>query len=112
MVTGADDITARVWDLRAPKPAASCRVVPFNVEMALIVPNNRWLTMSNERTLRLWDLDAADLAGASVSLGDVDKGVRVLHVTPDSRWLLTHGEEKKVRCWDLRSIKPKGGSLP
>jgi WD40 repeat protein len=112
MVTGADDITARVWDLRAPKPAASCRVIPFNVEIATIAPNNRWLAMSNKRGLRLWDLDAADLAGTSVSLGDVDKGVGTLCITPDSRWLVTHGEEKKVRCWDLRSIKPKGGWLP
>ena len=104
MVTGSDDITARVWDLRAPNPATSCRVIPYNVEIVAVAPNNRWLAMSNKRTLRLWDLGAPDLAGTSVSLGELDKGVRVLHITPDSRWLVTHGEEKTVRCWDLRGI--------
>jgi WD40 repeat protein len=112
LVTGSDDSIARVWDLQAPRPAASGRVLSFNVELAVVAPNNRWLALSDKRTLSVWNLDDPDLAGSSVSLGDVGKGVWALHFTPDSRWLMTHGESKAVRCWDLQGIKPKGGSKP
>jgi WD40 repeat protein len=112
LITGSDDSIARVWDLQAPRPAASCRVLSFNVELAVVAPNNRWLALSDKRTLSVWNLDDPDLAGSSVSLGDVGKGVWALHFTPDSRWLMTHGEGKAVRCWDLQDIKPKVGSRP
>jgi WD40 repeat protein len=107
LVTGADDITARVWDLQAPRPAASCRVLACNVELAVVAPNNRWLALSDKRTLSVWNLEDPDLAGSKVSFGDVGKGVWVMHITPDNRWLMTHGQDKAVRCWDLRGIKPK-----
>jgi WD40 repeat protein len=112
LVAGADDITARVWDLQAPRPAGSCRVLSFNAELAVVAPNNRWLALSDKHALSVWNLEDPDLAGSSVSLGDVGKGVWVLHITPDSRWLVTHGEDKAARCWDLRGIKPKVGSKP
>jgi WD40 repeat protein len=112
MVTVGDDTAVWAWDLQAPKPGAKSHALQFNAHAAAVAPNNRWLVLSDRRSLRVWDLDATDPADTSVSLDELDKRVETMHFMPDSRWLLTHGEDKAVRCWDLRGIKPKGGSKP
>jgi WD40 repeat protein len=105
LVTAGDDATARLWDLAAPEPQASCRLLPVNTELAVVSANSRWLATSDKRTVRVWDLEAPDPAATGVALGGSDQGLRSVRITADVRWLVTHGEDRTVRCWDLRTLK-------
>jgi WD40 repeat protein len=112
LVSGADDITARVWDLQAPDPAATGRVLAVNVETAVVAPNSRWLATSDKLTARLWDLEAPDPAATGVRLRGSDKGLGAVLITADGRWLVTHGPDKTARCWDLRAVTRLIGRTP
>ena len=72
LVTGSDDKTARLWDLRAKDPAASPVVLRGHdgpVRAVAISPDNHWLvTGSYDNTARLWDLSAKDPAASPVVL--------------------------------------------
>jgi len=65
LVTGSEDKTARVWDLRAKDPAASAIVLRGHenrVTAVAISPDNRRLvTGSEDKTARLWLLQLNDL---------------------------------------------------
>jgi WD40 repeat protein len=63
-VTGSDDQTARLWDLRAKDPTASKVVLRGHKEPVTAVAisaDNRWLaTGSQDATVRLWPLQFED----------------------------------------------------
>ena len=72
LVTGSEDKTARLWDLRAKDPAANPVVLrghEASVNAVAISPDNHWLvTGSRDNTARLWDLSAKDPAANPVVL--------------------------------------------
>ena len=65
MVTGSDDKTARLWDLKAADPAAQPVVLKGHEDAVSAVafsPDNRWVvTGSWDKTARLWLLKIEDL---------------------------------------------------
>ena len=65
VVTGSEDNTARLWDLKAADPAAQPVVLKGHESLVTAVafsPDNRWVvTGSGDRTARLWLLQAEDL---------------------------------------------------
>ena len=67
VVTGSEDNTARLWDLRAKDPAASPVVLRGHegeVNAVAISPDNHWLvTGSADNTARLWDLSGQRSGG-------------------------------------------------
>jgi WD40 repeat protein len=86
VVTAGDDQTARVWDLRAPDPAAE----PFifrghdgRILSLAVCPDSRWmLTGSEDQTARLWDLTDPDLGSTLVYQSRYSK--QSMKITPDS----------------------------
>src|SRR5271166_981818 len=72
LVTGSEDGTAWLCDLRAQDPAANSVVLrghDMQVHAVAISPDNHWLvTASEDSTARLWDLVAKDPAANSVIL--------------------------------------------
>jgi WD40 repeat protein len=103
-VTGSDEGTARLWDLRAPRPAATSRELAghdFKVVQLAIAANNRWLVTSDQRSVRLWNLHAANPAAASALLRLSQEDAGAMLMSPDSRWLILREPDKTLRCWDL-----------
>jgi WD40 repeat protein len=105
LVTGEDSGATSLWDLSTPKPSATGRTLPVSAGIAGVAANNRWLATSDWRAVHVHDLDAPDPTATSVLLGELDKGLKTLLITADSRWVVTHDEDKTVRCWDLRKVK-------
>jgi WD40 repeat protein len=74
VVTGSEDKTARLWDLRAQDPAANPVVLRGHddrVYAVAISPDSRWVvTGSSDKTARLWLLQLNDLMNlARITVG-------------------------------------------
>jgi WD40 repeat protein len=74
VVTGSDDKTARLWDLRATDPAASPVVLRWHesfVHAVAISADSRWVvTGSEDETARLWLLQMSDLVDLARTIID------------------------------------------
>jgi WD40 repeat protein len=109
LVAGHVAGVAQVLDLTAPPGSmplimhghrAMVRAVAFSAD-------SHWLiTGSDDKTVRLWDLSAADPQTASIELGGHQGAIHAVAVSPDNRWLVTaagsvyeHGRDNTVRLW-------------
>ena len=76
--------------------------------------NNRWLvtssgdniTIGRDRTVRLWDLTAADLSAGPFVLRGHDDVITDLKISPDDHWLVTGSADRTARLWDLTAADP------
>jgi hypothetical protein len=72
-----------------------------------ISPENHWLvTVSNDKTVRLWDLSAKDPAVNPVVLRGHAGRVNAVAISPDNQWLVTGSEDKTARLWVLSAKDP------
>lgn len=66
-------------------------------------PGNEWfVTGSNDRTIKIWDLATAKL---KLSLTGHISSVRGVAVSSRNPYLFSCGEDKLVKCWDLEQNK-------
>nr|XP_004226862.1 pleiotropic regulator 1 [Ciona intestinalis] len=66
-------------------------------------PGNEWfVTGSNDRTIKIWDLASGKL---KLSLTGHISSVRGLAVSARNPYLFSCGEDKMVKCWDLEQNK-------
>uniref|UniRef100_H2YZH9 Pleiotropic regulator 1 n=1 Tax=Ciona savignyi TaxID=51511 RepID=H2YZH9_CIOSA len=66
-------------------------------------PGNEWfVTGSNDRTIKIWDLASGKL---KLSLTGHISSVRGLAVSDRNPYLFSCGEDKMVKCWDLEQNK-------
>nr|XP_039265724.1 pleiotropic regulator 1-like [Styela clava] len=66
-------------------------------------PGNEWfVTGSNDRTIKIWDLASCKL---KLSLTGHISTVRGLAVSSRNPYLFSCGEDKLVKCWDLEQNK-------
>jgi WD40 repeat protein len=125
LVTGHNDGSAELWDLRAPKPFAkssfALRGHAAPVGQLAVSPNGRWLaTASPDGELRVWDLSSKDPAGTSgllhaAAITPARKGNSgwTLAISGNSRWLVskTAAQPGKTTIWDLEAQDPKAARI-
>jgi WD40 repeat protein len=108
VVTGGDDRTVRLWDLKDPgaNPVV-LRGHEREVTAVAVSPDNRWLvTGSGDKTARLWDLKAAHPTADPVVLRGHDGPVNAVAISADSRWVVTGSDDSTARIWDLSAKDP------
>jgi WD40 repeat protein len=124
LVTGSDDQTARLWDLRADDPAASSialRGHNHRISAVAISPDGRWLvTGGYDSLVILWNLAGQNPAARPVLLRGHQGRVNALAISADSRWLVTGGgtgsdlddtTDTTARLWDLKSSDPSSSAM-
>ena len=98
VVTGSEDKTARLWDLRAKDPAANPVVLGGHngaVRAVATSPDNRWVvTGSEDGTARLWLLQLNDLI-------DLARTIIGRNFFPDEWQLYFPGEKYRKTFPDL-----------
>ena len=97
LVTGSEDTTARLWDLKADDPARSARVLAGHQGPCPGPGDQPRRAMARspaagDQTARLWDLKADDPANVRPRPRRTTKACRALAISPDGRWLATGGE--------------------
>ncbi|MCH8840601.1 MAG: hypothetical protein IH831_08010, partial [Planctomycetes bacterium] len=58
---------------------------------------------------RLWDL-SSEYHSESIVLGGHKGAIRAIAASPDSRWLVTGGDGRTLRVWDLKTADPSAES--
>lgn len=103
-LTGGQDATVRLWDLKSRRAVATLTGHDGGVTaVALTGDGARGLSGGRDRTLRLWDLtgarSAAVLEGHSETVTSVD-------ISPDGARAASASMDGTVHTWDLRRAGP------
>jgi WD40 repeat protein len=101
VLTGAEDGTVQLWNIRSGQPAAPPLIHHSGVTAVAFSPDGRTaLTGSIDFTARLWDTHSGE-----PSIPPLIHGGRVSSVafSPNGRILLTVSKDNTARLWDGRS---------
>ena len=110
-VTGSDNERARLWNLRAPDPAAAHITLPAGnrVHRVAFSPDSKRVVTGANRVAHVWDLTANDPAASATLLPDHSTGVDCAAFS-GNRWVITgtrtispDSNGKAVSLWDLES---------
>jgi serine/threonine protein kinase len=102
-ISGSEDQTVRLWDLRAEKPQLQLmREHKARVLAVAITPDgNRALSGGRDSKVVLWNLDT----GKPLHVFDGPDGhtsfVTCLAISPDGKQALSAGWDKRIILWDL-----------
>jgi RNA polymerase sigma factor (sigma-70 family) len=121
-ITAGDDGTVRFWDGRTGKQQKLLRVTSHWVRATALSPDGRWLATSelgDDHCVRLWDVARQKQVYRLLGHGRFG-GQRAVRFTPDSKTLLSWGDDMYLRRWSVENgkalaelaIRPDGAKLP
>jgi WD40 repeat protein len=107
VVTASADNTLRVWKL-TPGPPGTLRIEPRGEALyghkaavrQLVISDDgqRILSVSEDQTLRLWDLQSQTLIG---TLGVSSRPLTGVTLLPGGRRAATVGDDRTLQLWDI-----------
>jgi len=108
LVSGSEDRTVRVYDLKAGYPAAE-QVVLKGHELAVncvaISPDGRWLvTGGRDSILRVWDMQNRASMASPIELQEHEGWISTLAFSPDGRWLASGSYDNTIRLWRITGV--------
>jgi WD40 repeat protein len=103
----------RLWSMDNPDAAPLQLAGHENRVTSLVFsPDGHWLiTGSMDKTVRLWNLRAADPTATPTVLTGHTDWVNALAVSPDGHWLASGSRDKTALLWDLSDLKKAPISL-
>ncbi len=103
LVTGGEDKTVRVWDVKSAKPIRSFQGHMAKVSAVAIRPDGKQLASGSEDgAIRLWDLSATDEHRV---ITDSKDSLWAVAFSPDGQRVATAGADKLIRVYDPESGK-------
>ena len=106
VVTASTDKTARVWDLRGPRPTFVAleghQGVVYSAEFS--ADGTHVVTASDDKTARVWDLRSEQ--PTFVALEGHQGVVNSASFSADGTHVVTASNDNTVRVWDLRGERP------
>ena len=104
-VSGSDDGTVRVWDLRDGTERYTLRGHDSGVWSVAVTPDGRLaVSGSLDGTVRVWDLETGGLVHI---LRGHDNSVWTVALTPDGALAVSGGADGTAHVWDLRDGAPR-----
>ena len=109
LVSGSEDQTVRVYDLKASYPAAE-QIVLKGHELAVncvtISPDGRWLvTGGGDSIVRIWDMQSRQSMAKPIPLQEHEGWITTQAFSPDGKWLATGSYDNTIRIWRMDEAK-------
>lgn len=105
LLTGGDDATARIYNLKGAYPGADQAVLKghqFGITAALFSPDGRWVaTGGRDNTVRVWTLPDSKQAPVAVTLGGHVGWISSLATDAAGERLVSGSYDKTVRVWSI-----------
>ncbi|MCL2625128.1 MAG: WD40 repeat domain-containing protein, partial [Planctomycetaceae bacterium] len=105
IVSGSEDRTVRVYDLKAAYPAAEQIVLKDNelaVHCVAVSPDGRWLvTGGHDSILRMWDLQNRSGRAEPIPFQEHEGWITTLAFSADGRWLASGSYDTTIRIWRM-----------
>lgn len=98
-VTGSDDCTALIWDLRVRHPQQTITCEYQVTSVALSDDSTQLFTGGIDNTVKCWDLIAGKM---QYELEGHTGTITGMELSPDGKYLLTNSMDSSLRCWDVR----------
>jgi WD40 repeat protein len=110
VVTGAKDMTARIWAIRKEQPLSVELPHPDDVWAVAVSPVNAQhiASASSDGLVRIW----SPLWNKPMELKGHERMVRAAAFSPDGQWLVTAGMDKRLLLWSISDLKDPGVSPP
>lgn len=100
-----------LWDLdhlsRIILPGEKGGYVPLSsplkdeISLTAFSPDDRWLVTTSDEIVYLWHMLDIDSNSIPIELEAHSKAITTISFTPDSQQLITGGEDRKIKFWDL-----------
>jgi len=102
-VSGSDDATAKVWDMRQKQSVATLEEKYQVCSVAFSAAGDQVYTAGIENVVKAWDLRRGAVVTAMAGHTDT---VTSLRVSPDGNFLLSNAMDNSLRIWDMRPYAP------
>ena len=107
-VTAGADRRLALWNLLDHTLTAQATVFSGRVLSVASSANGKWIAAASEEpVVRIFDRNLELVA----QLRDHWATVRVVRFTPDSRFLITAGDDRRARLWPLRALQARGQNV-
>ncbi|MCL2119550.1 MAG: hypothetical protein FWH27_14130 [Planctomycetaceae bacterium] len=108
LVSGSEDRTVRVYDLKAGYPAAE-QIVLKGHELAVncvaVSPDGHWLVTGGcDSILRIWDMQSPQSMAVSIPLQEHEGWITALAFSPDGKWLASGSYDNTIRLWRMTGV--------
>lgn len=104
VVSGADDGTAKLWDMRQ---RASLQTFPDKYQVTAVAFSDaadKIYTGGIDNVVKVWDLRKGEVVMLLEGHNDTLTGMRL---SPDGSYLLTNAMDCTLRIWDMRPYAPQ-----
>lgn len=109
LVTGSNDQTARLWNLKSHDPSQNSILFDAHQDVVRAVafsPDGDWLaTASHDKTARLWDLTLDDPSAESQPIKGHDNQLLDVAFSPDGERLVTASADGTARLHSISHLK-------
>eukprot|EP00741_Cyanophora_paradoxa_P003849 tig00000718_g3743.t1 len=104
VVSGSDDTTARVWDVRVRGSQQILKHKYAICTVAFTEHSTQVLTGGLDNDIRIWDLRKGEVV---MKLAGHTDTITSLRLSPDGTHVLSNAMDNSVRMWDLRPFAPE-----
>jgi WD40 repeat protein/DNA polymerase III delta prime subunit len=99
MVSGSDDKTVKLWDLKNGRLIKTLEGHVRTVLSVFISPDNRWiLSGSSDNTVKLWNLETGHMV---TTLKDHSDWVNSVFASLDKQQIVSSSSDYTIKLWDL-----------
>nr|ADI46905.1 WDR57m [Volvox carteri f. nagariensis] len=106
-VTGADDATSKVWDMRAKRSVYTLRSGFPVCAVAFADAGDQIYSGGIDNIIKVWDLRRGSGSDPALLLKGHSDTVTGLRLSPDGSHLLSNGMDNTLREWDVRPYAPQ-----
>lgn len=99
VVSGSDDCTAKVWDLRVKEPVHSLDCKFQVTSVCFNDTAEKVFTTGIDNQIKMWDLRSKKVENYLYGHTDTITG---LSLSTDGSYLLSNSMDQTIRCWDVR----------
>ncbi len=102
LVSGSFDHLVKVWDVASGKERLTLKGHSNFISAVAISPDGK-LVASADSQIRLWDIAAGPQRIHMTLIGENERSVAALAISPDSRLLVSGGRDGKIHVWEMGS---------